>query len=117
MIEGRGEYVYRAKLKKVVDGDTLDFELDLGFHTTVSIRTRLLDVDAPEVRGSEKPMGLQVKSLVIGFFEKWKEDEIIVETRKTGKYGRWLARVWVGDYYLNDLIVSWSREARSVKFD
>lgn len=117
MIEGRGEYVYRAKLVKIIDGDTIDFALDLGFHTHIVVRTRLLDVDAPEVRGSEKPMGLQVKSLVIGFFEKWKGDPITVETRKTGKYGRWLSRIWVGDTYLNDLIVTWSKEARQVKFD
>ncbi len=34
-------YEYRAKLKKVVDGDTLDFVVDLGFNVHTTIRTRL----------------------------------------------------------------------------
>ena len=41
-------YEYRAKLKRVVDGDTVDFVVDLGFHVHTTIRTRLLGVDTPE---------------------------------------------------------------------
>ena len=41
-------YTYRAKLVKVVDGDTVDLDVDLGFHTTLRIRGRLIGVDTPE---------------------------------------------------------------------
>ena len=45
-------YEYRAKIKRVVDGDTVDFIVDLGFSVHITIRTRLLGVDTPE-RGHE----------------------------------------------------------------
>ena len=117
MIKGERVYVYDAELVRVVDGDTLYFNLDLGLRIHHDIRVRLLDVDAPEIRGSEKPMGLQVKRLVDEFLEKWKDLPLKVETHKTGKYGRWLGVIWVGDINLNELIVAWSKEARKMTFD
>ncbi len=47
-------YNYNAKITNVVDGDTFDFEIDLGFGITYKNRLRLYGVDTPEVRGSER---------------------------------------------------------------
>lgn len=45
-------YVYQCKVVKVVDGDTLDLEIDLGFNIKIKERVRLLGVDTPEVFGA-----------------------------------------------------------------
>jgi micrococcal nuclease len=86
-------YIYKTKLIKVVDGDTMDLSIDLGFRIVHNIRVRLLDIDTPEVRGVQKPFGLAAKEAA----EMWFNDAdrpFFVETKKTGKYGRWLARIF-----------------------
>ena len=90
-------YTYKAKTVRVIDGDTLDLEVDLGFHLSKVIRVRLKDVDAPEVRGSEKRYGLKVKKYVEGlvFSETGEDPQVIVSTEKTGSFGRWLATIYI----------------------
>ncbi|GAG20500.1 unnamed protein product, partial [marine sediment metagenome] len=44
-------YTYRAKLDRVVDGDTVDLFVDLGFNICIKDRFRLLGIDTPELRG------------------------------------------------------------------
>ena len=84
-------YEYKAKLIKIVDGDTIDFDLQLGFHMTARIRTRLKGIDTPEIRGEERPDGLQSKAFVEETLNS--AADIVVRTYKTGKYGRWLADI------------------------
>ena len=47
-------YEYRAELKRVVDGDTYDFTVDLGFRVSKDIRIRMLGVDTAETYGVKK---------------------------------------------------------------
>lgn len=84
---------YYCTVDRIIDGDTIDLIIDLGFFTHTKIRVRLLDIDTPEIRGPERPEGLQAKA----FVEEWlaERDVLVVETHKTGKYGRWLADLWV----------------------
>jgi len=84
-------YEYKAKVVKIVDGDTIDFSLALGFHMTTEIRTRLKGIDTPEMRGEERYDGLISKEFVVETLGSAKE--IMVRTHKTGKYGRWLADI------------------------
>ena len=86
-------YKYKAELVRVIDGDTIDFKIDLGFFIYVNIRVRLKDYDAPEVRGPEKVDGAKVRDKAVAILEN--TSSIIVETTKTGKYGRWLGDVLV----------------------
>lgn len=83
-------YEYRAKLNRVVDGDTVDLIIDLGFNVSLKERFRLLGINAPEVRGPEKVRGKEATAAL----QKLIEDtpELIVRTEKDskGKYGRWL---------------------------
>lgn len=90
-------YEYRAKIKRVVDGDTVDFIVDLGFSVHVTIRTRLLGVDTPE-RGHEdwakatsecRRLLLSVAESRDGSYPDW----VKIKTEKTGKYGRWLVQI------------------------
>jgi micrococcal nuclease len=61
-------FVYRLKaLAKVVDGDTLDLDLDLGFSLVLRQRVRLYGLDAPEIRSkdpAEKAKGLESQAFV-----------------------------------------------------
>jgi len=92
-------YEYRAELDRVVDGDTYDFTVDLGFHVSKKIRIRMIGVDTHETYGVKKEsdeyqQGMEEKQFVEEWFDS--ADEIFIETEKDeqGKYGRWLARVF-----------------------
>jgi micrococcal nuclease len=97
---------YRADVDRVVDGDTLDLRIDLGFGVILTgdeARVRLRDVDTAEIFGSRKgseehTAGQRQKAFVEEwiaqagteqwpvFLQTWKDDE-------RGKYGRWLAEI------------------------
>ena len=60
-------YTYKAKLVKVVDGDTIDVTIDLGFDVSVKKRVRFEGINAPESRTrdlKEKALGLAAKDRV-----------------------------------------------------
>jgi micrococcal nuclease len=86
-------FVYRLKaVAKVVDGDTVDLDLDLGFSITLRQRVRLYGLDAPEVRTKdpiEKAKGLESQAFVSQWFERG--GDVLVRTSKEEKYGRMLA--------------------------
>jgi len=87
-------YEYKAKVTKVVDGDTFYAEVDLGFFVKINLKFRLADIDTPEIfrprNSTEKHHGLMAKD----FVKELILDKIVtVRTNKTGKYGRWIAYV------------------------
>ena len=83
---------YRAKIVRVVDGDTVDLEVDLGFYNYLNIRARLLGVDTPE-RGQKD--FFTAKSMLENLLLTHKDEEghILINTEKTGKFGRWLVDI------------------------
>jgi micrococcal nuclease len=97
-------YEYKAKVVKVVDGDTVDCDVDLGFYMTARIRFRLARIDTPEIRGEERPEGLLAKQWLIDTLQK-SNNEITVQTGKTGKYGRWIGEIIIGETNINDELV------------
>ena len=80
------QYIYQATLERVVDGDTVDIVIDLGFSTFRKERIRLYGVDAPEIK---TPEGRYVKSVLI---DRLNEDGLKIRTVKDrrDKYGRYL---------------------------
>jgi micrococcal nuclease len=86
-------YTYRAVVTRVVDGDTIDVDLDLGCHVWIHRRLRFLEVNAWETRGEERDRGLAAKAFVEKAIAD--ADRVIVQTEMDaeGKYGRLLA--WV----------------------
>jgi micrococcal nuclease len=86
-------YVYRLKaVAKVVDGDTVDLDLDLGFSITLRQRVRLYGIDAPELRSkdpNEKAKGQESQAFVVQWFQQ--PGPVLVRTTKEEKYGRMLA--------------------------
>lgn len=88
-------YHYKAKLLRVIDGDTIDVDIDLGFDVWLrKQRVRLAGIDTPESRTrnkAEKALGLRAKE----FLQKalvTKEDYITFESLGRGKFGRILGK-------------------------
>ncbi len=93
-------YEYKAVITNVVDGDTFDMDIDLGFHIHIYERVRLLGVDTPEKFGEEKELGLIMKEFAeVNFLGK----EVIIRPTKanadinTDSFGRWLVNVILMD--------------------
>ena len=91
---------YGAKVLKVVDGDTLDLMIDLGFNIHHKIRVRLFGVNTPESRTKdlkEKELGLKAKSFTLDWLTN--HDWVFVNTipDKNDKYGRVLAKIYSSD--------------------
>ncbi len=103
-------YHYNAKIIDVYDGDTCTVDIDLGLHNWIKgEKLRLNRINAPELRGVERPKGLLsrdfLRSLIL-------DEEVLIETikDKKEKYGRYLAEIWLldnkGKYInINDEIV------------
>jgi micrococcal nuclease len=111
-------YHYRATVVRVVDGDTVDVMLELGFNVSLKERVRLYGINAPESRTrdkSEKVKGLAAKDFVV----EWTEDhadEIVIVTRidKRGKYGRVLGTIMTeSGENLNELMI---KEGHAVEY-
>ena len=92
-------YTYKAKLDRVVDGDTLDAEIDLGFDVIVRKRIRLAGINTPESRTrdlEEKARGLAAKDALIEMIKETnKNDYFILESQSVGKYGRVLGTLHI----------------------
>lgn len=92
-------YTYRASLVKVVDGDTVDLDVSLGFYLTMQRRFRLLGIDAPEMRVAD-PAGAQAKVALTQLISSASADgRLRIQTvRDTAdKYGRYLASLYIVD--------------------
>ena len=94
--------MYKYKIKniiRVVDGDTVEVDIDLGFHVTLNQRVRLKGINASETRTldlEEKKKGLEAKEWLKK--ELSREGEWIIETVKEDKYGRILGTLYcIGD--------------------
>ena len=97
-------YEYKATCIKVVDGDTLDLEIDLGLKIFTRQRVRLKGINTPEIRGLEREEGLKAKEFVENFlffsssfhhlFMRSKPLTIKTFKDKQGKYGRWIVDVF-----------------------
>lgn len=100
-------YEYKVKeVVKVVDGDTIDVIIDLGFDLSKKERVRLAGIDTPESRTrdlDEKKLGLEAKEYLSTNLSN--ANDLMISTKKDGKYGRML-----GTIYINDDIVSMNRQ-------
>ena len=87
-------YTYKIKLDRVVDGDTIDAYIDLGFDVSVKKRIRFMGINTPESRTrdlEEKARGLAAKDRVKQLLEG--ADVIQLESHGVGKYGRCLGEL------------------------
>ena len=99
-------YEYKIKtIDHIVDGDTFDCTVDLGFNISHKIRVRMYGINTPESRTrdlEEKARGLASKKRLIELLEQH-EGNLIVQTNKKGKYGRYLGTIFVDEITVNDV--------------
>ena len=99
-------FQYKAVITNVVDGDTFDMDIDLGFNIHIHERVRLLDIDTPEKFGREKELGILVKDYASCNFCGM---EVVINSEKadvaaeTDSFGRWLVRVNVNGKDICDI--------------
>ena len=101
-------YEYKAKVIKVVDGDTIDVTLDLGFDIFLNERIRLHGINCPESRTSdkaEKVKGLASKAFTESKLPVGKEIVLLSKTFSKEKFGRILADVIVDGVNLNEELI------------
>ena len=92
------KYGYSCKLERVVDGDTCDALIDLGFNTFVKKRIRFYGVDTWESRTrnkEEKVKGLAAKAFTKNLLENSDEGKFLLKSHGVGKYGRVLGELFV----------------------
>ena len=112
-------YVYEvAEVIRVVDGDTIDCRLALGFGLTAAFRFRLANVDTPETYG---PLRVEAGKAATAFTDAWlgqRQDRLRARTFKgsratvglgDGAFGRWLADIWcwpTGEHLADALVAA-----------
>lgn len=91
------DYVRRAAVLQVVDGDTLDVDLDLGFGVSLHRRVRLLGVNCPECHGPTREAGLRAAAAARAWCEA-RHNDVLLRTPgdRVDSFGRVLAEVWSG---------------------
>lgn len=101
-------YTYKIKeIAKVVDGDTIDVIIDLGFGLTKKERVRVAGIDTPESRTRdlyEKKLGLEAKDWLA---KQLRRSDLTIKTEKEGKYGRILGWLFTEEFSksLNEVMV------------
>lgn len=102
-------YEYKCKVNRVVDGDTIDVSIDLGFKIHHEARVRLYGIDAPESRTSDKEAkkyGIMSKEFLNNAV--YGASEVLIRTSKEdakGKFGRVLGSVIIDGVDINKLMV------------
>jgi micrococcal nuclease len=89
-------YHYTAEVQSVYDGDTCRVDIDLGLGIWLrNEKLRLVRINAPEMTGPDKALGVASRDFLRGLIDG---QEVIIETVKDqrGKYGRYLAEIWIG---------------------
>ena len=99
-------YYYNAVLVRVVDGDTIDAIIDLGFDVQVKKRIRLAGINAPESRTRnkvEKKLGLAAKERLIDILDG-AANVFEIESKELGKYGRVIGKIYINKLAGKDVI-------------
>ena len=119
----KDSYVRKAKLIRVIDGDTFEMEIDLGFILYLNSAVRLAMLDTPECRGAEKLAGLYVKKQMLAKIKECRskasktESFYVHSTLKPTIFNRIVGEVYFGDFNLNEWLLdsrlAWKRQSAS----
>lgn len=94
----RAEYIYNAEVIRVVDGDTVIANVDVGFDMWKRCNIRLHGINTPETRTrdlNEKTKGLEAKDRLIELLSEY-DNKFVLESKGLDKYGRSLGVLWTG---------------------
>jgi len=85
-------YKYKGKIVEIVDGDTVDIMINLGFNIFIKERFRLARIDAWKVQGEERLKSLEAKKFLTDLLN---HKEVFVDSKGTGKCGVWIAEIFI----------------------
>lgn len=90
---------YRATMQRVIDGDTIDVRVDLGFDIAVNQRLRLAHIQVPEIKGkrscpSEYARGIAARDYLFDLL-RWNGGKMEIVTSRHGKWRRWIAEIYL----------------------
>ncbi len=100
-------YKYEAVVERVIDGDTVDALVDLGFNIHIRVRVRLYGIDTLETRtrdSEEKIRGIEAKDRLIQLLERT-EYQVTLISQGIDKYGRCLGTLFVGEISCNQQLL------------
>src|SRR5574342_702053 len=97
-------YFYKATVVNIVDGDTIDAVIDVGFKMTTTQRLRLLGVDTPEINSKDEALREAARTAKAWLAEVLLHEAVIIHTVKSDAFGRYLADVYRNDISINDQI-------------
>ena len=109
-------FYYAVEVLRVVDGDTVDVRIDLGFNVWHKCRVRLMGINAPESRTrdkAEKKRGLAAKAWLAELLDS-AQTEIEMQSHGVGKYGRVLGTLYINDVDVNKMMV---KEGHAEEYD
>ena len=112
------DYIYKIKVTRVVDGDTIDAEIDLGFDLKLKKRIRLYGINTPETRTrdkEEKKRGLAAKKFLQQIVDE-QEGVLFLKSLDQGKFGRCIGVLFERDFddqSINDVLV---QEGHAVEY-
>jgi len=99
-------HTYTAKVIRVIDGDSLWLEVDLGFRMSYSDNFRLNGIDTPELTSKSEEKRQRAKDAREALALLVAGKELKITTTKPGKYGRWLVDIYVTDNDGNEIHVN-----------
>lgn len=118
-------YYYQATINRVIDGDTIVCDIDLGFKIEKkTVTCRFNNYNAPEIRSIEKYMGSKAKDHLCEFFDK--HPTFVIRSLKSDAFGRWLVDIFYFDNGPKNLVeelvaagwgVHWNGKGKRPKFD
>jgi micrococcal nuclease len=85
-------YEYNAKVIRVVDGDTVELRVDMGFRCSMTISARLLGIDAPEMH--KKAQLEMARKATAALAERLEGKDVRIVSKKADDWGRWLVLIW-----------------------
>jgi len=100
-------YEYQAEVIRIIDGDTIVLNIDLGYHLSWKVSCRLYGINCPELRSKDSQERIQAKAakdftaqeLPIG-------STVLIASQELDKYGRPLVDIFYGDRHLNFELVN-----------
>ena len=112
MIDG---WVRNAKVTRIIDGDTVVVDVELGYQVGWQGKVRLYGINAPERRGKSKPEGIKATEHLRHLLDSFGWDVVLKSHKnKAGKYGRWIVEIIAGDVNINQRMVL---DGHAVRYD
>jgi micrococcal nuclease len=99
-------FIYDATIVNIVDGDTVDAVIDLGFSLTMKLRLRFYGIDTQEMNDKDPVLREQAQRAKASVSDRILNKQVVLETYKPDKYGRYLADIYYAGAHLNKELVT-----------